>query len=136
MDALQDIDDYVKARIAPFVVPMFHTLLNLSVLLVFAPIFLTLATNSGSIMVQIQFLSTLFAILLCGGMSLLSANEELFNKRFKKPIRDWLILAVFIATSICVPLFLNFQFNGLVVISLTFIYIFVSIEWSLKEIEI
>jgi len=136
MDALQFVEDYIKSRLAPFIMPMIYTCLNFSILVILASIVLVLNTNNGSILLQIQFLSDLGACFLGGAVAFIVLNEGIFNKRFKKPILDLLILAIFLVLSVSIYLFWDFRFSGFVVIILTVIYMLVSIKWSLKKIEI
>lgn len=135
-DIVQSIENYVKARIAPFIMPLAHTFIILFSLFFIIYLILIPIASEGSILLQIKIVFNIFSLFLGIMVLLATVNEGISNKRFKKPLRDTVIFVIFTVVFISMILFVKVWFSGIILVAVIILYAFILSKYSLKELDV
>ncbi|WP_127537570.1 hypothetical protein [Paenibacillus illinoisensis] len=96
-DLMLSIENFVKTKIAPFIIPLFHTYLNFMLLILALYFILSLISASTVIEgIEIFLLSLdiyIYFIILCAIIS-----EGFIKKRFDRTIYNWIAFIIFVLT--------------------------------------
>lgn len=119
-------ENYVKTKIAPFIIPLFQTVLNMLFLLIII-FFTSIVLNESSSTFRILYISVIFAVMIYIMLINIIVSAIIMKKRFKNSIFNWFLFSLF-AIVPPVLFFVGPWYRGILTIILMFLYAFYVIK--------
>lgn len=125
------IENYVKTKIAPFLIPLGQTILNIIFLLVIV-FFTILVINEPLTTHKILYVSVIIAAIVYATLVNILIGAVIMKGRFKHSTINWLLFSLFVVVPI-IFIFIGPWYRGVILIVLLFAYGFYAAKRSIRE---
>lgn len=131
IDSIFLIENYIKTKISPFLIPLAQTFINLILLLVVISLTFTVI-SATSLTQKTLYISLIFVVVFYALLVHLIISQVIIKKRFDNSVLNWFLFSLFLILP-PVFFFIGSWYRGIIIFILMIIYAIYVSKKSIKE---